>query len=142
MIKRESYPNNEMSVTLSETSGKRRRINSGHIIESNENTHQGSEEQIDLDNVFLLKKDEGNQGGKGYMFLAVMFGMMCFGQPLTKDTSQISGHQVEAPVMDSNILQVGRELKSQDTQISERLGNMNLASSISDDIVEEQQIVH
>jgi len=96
-----------MSVTLSETSNKRRRINSGHIIESNENTHQGSEEQIDIDRVFMLKKDEG-QGGKGYIFLAVMFGMMCFGQPLTKDNSQISGHQVEAPVMDSNILQVGR----------------------------------
>ena len=126
-----------MSVTLSESSGKRKRLNSGQILESDD-THQGSEEQLDLDNVFLLKKDEGNQGGKGYMFLAVMFGMMCFGQPLSKDTQQISGHQVEAPVMDSNILQVGRELKSTDTQISERLGNMNLASSISDDMVEEQ----
>ena len=126
-----------MSVTLSESSGKRKRLNSGHILESEE-SNQGSEEQLDLDNVFLLKKDEGNQGGKGYMFLAIMFGMMCYGQPLTKDNTQISGHQVEAPVMDSNILNVGRELKSTDTHISERLGNMNLASSISDDIVEEQ----
>ena len=137
MIKRESYPNNERSVTLSESSGKRKRLNSGHILESEE-SNQGSEEQLDLDNVFLLKKDEGNQGGRGYMFLAIMFGMMCYGQPLTKDNTQISGHQVEAPVMDSNILNVGRELKSTDTHISERLGNMNLASSISDDIVEEQ----
>lgn len=126
-----------MSVTLSESSGKRKRLNSGHILESEE-SNQGSEEQLDLDNVFLLKKDEGNQGGRGYMFLAIMFGMMCYGQPLTKDNTQISGHQVEAPVMDSNILNVGRELKSTDTHISERLGNMNLASSISDDIVEEQ----
>jgi len=60
---------------------KRRRINSGAFESKSEAasfTTESEGKEIDIDKIFLLKKDETpSTAGKGYIFLAVMAGMMC-----------------------------------------------------------------
>lgn len=61
---------------------KRSRVNSGSIFK-NEDSHSSIKsgttvpEDLDLDKVFVLKRDGQSHQSKGYFFLAVVFGLMC-----------------------------------------------------------------
>lgn len=61
---------------------KRSRVNSGSIFK-NEESHSSIKsgttgpEDLDLDKVFVLKRDGQSHQSKGYFFLAVVFGLMC-----------------------------------------------------------------
>jgi hypothetical protein len=50
---------------------KRARVNSGQLTSHNEESFCSSNE------VLVLERDSTSHRGKGYLFLAVMFGMMC-----------------------------------------------------------------
>ena len=67
-------------------SKKRDRIYSGQIRmedthcsaqESSHDNHNGSVEDFNLDNVFVLKREANPTQSKGHFFLAIVFGMMC-----------------------------------------------------------------
>lgn len=58
---------------------RRSRVNSGKLSISDESISENTQpEEIDLDKVFVLERDSASSRGKGYLFLAVMFGVMCF----------------------------------------------------------------
>lgn len=72
---------------------RRERLNSGQMRAS-EDTHcsahstshdhqTNSEEDFNLDSMLVLKRDTNGNQGKGYFFLAVMFGMMCCSSYMT-----------------------------------------------------------
>lgn len=51
----------------------RARVNSGQLTQNDESYCSTNE----AEKVFVLERDSNSQRGKGYFFLAVMFGMMC-----------------------------------------------------------------
>jgi hypothetical protein len=94
---------------------RRARINSGQLTSQNE-------ESFDTDKVFVLERDGASHRGKGYLFLAVMFGMMCcssYQTPLTKADAKRSSSP-------KNFIM--RDIKSHD-EIEQHFGSMNLISS-------------
>lgn len=54
---------------------RRSRINSGQLASHEESFC--SSVRTDAEKVFVLERDQASHRGKGYFFLAVMFGMMC-----------------------------------------------------------------
>lgn len=50
--------------------GKRPRVNSGKL------SVDDTTDELDLEKVFVLERDSASSRGKGYLFLAVMFGLM------------------------------------------------------------------
>jgi hypothetical protein len=50
--------------------GKRGRINSGRL------SVYDTTDELDLEKVFVLERDSASSRGKGYLFLAVMFGLI------------------------------------------------------------------
>lgn len=50
--------------------GKRARINSGRL------SVDDTTDELDLEKVFVLERDSASSRGKGYLFLAVMFGLI------------------------------------------------------------------
>lgn len=50
--------------------GKRGRINSGRL------SVDDTTDELDLEKVFVLERDSASSRGKGYLFLAVMFGLI------------------------------------------------------------------
>jgi hypothetical protein len=64
--------------------GKRDRINSGKL------SVDDTTDELDLDKVFVLERDSASSRGKGYLFLAVMFGLMgcsSYNGAIVSDTS-------------------------------------------------------
>jgi hypothetical protein len=55
---------------------RRARINSGQLNSHNEESFCSSV-KTDAEKVFVLERENASNRGKGYFFLAVMFGMMC-----------------------------------------------------------------
>jgi hypothetical protein len=111
---------------------KRSRINSGQL-----NSHEGSfcsSVRTDAEKVFVLERDSASHRGKGYFFLAVMFGMMCCSsyQGLPQKESK-RGNSPKNYIM--------RDIKSHD-EIESHFGNMNLISSdVSDEFISDRDLV-
>ena len=82
----------------------------------------------------MLERDSTSHRGKGYFFLAVMFGMMCcssYQAVPTKDSKRATSPK--------NFIM--RDIKSHD-EIESHFGNMNLISSdVSDDFIPDQDLV-
>jgi hypothetical protein len=98
---------------------RRSRVNSGKISISDESISENTQpEEIDLDKVFVLERDSASSRGKGYLFLAVMFGVMCFNsypgashQKILSEPSAQTG-----PTKSSSKHFITRDLKSVDIE--------------------------
>lgn len=109
--------------------GKRSRINSGRLSVD-------TTDELDLDKVFVLERDSASSRGKGYLFLAVMFGLMgCsnYNGAIVSDTS--------APEVARQKHFIQRDVKSHDIGddlMESKFSNMNLVNSdVSDEFVSE-----
>lgn len=56
---------------------RRARINSGQLASSNNEESYCSSVRTEAEKVYILDRENASSRGKGYFFLAVMFGMMC-----------------------------------------------------------------
>lgn len=112
------------------TAGKRGRINSGRL------SVDDTTDELDLDKVFVLERDSASSRGKGYLFLAVMFGLMGCSNYNGAIVSDTSAPEVARP---KHFIQ--RDVKSHDIQddlMESKFSNMNLVNSdVSDEFVTE-----
>lgn len=108
--------------------GKRSRINSGKL------SVDDTTDELDLDKVFVLERDSASSKGKGYLFLAVMFGLMGCSNYNGAIVSDTSAPEVARPKpfiqRDVKSLDIGDDL------MESKFSNMNLANSdVSDEFV-------
>jgi hypothetical protein len=107
---------------------RRARINSGQLTSQNE-------ESFDTDKVFVLQRDGASHRGKGYLFLAVMFGMMCCSSYQALPSNKPDAKRSSSP---KNFIM--RDIKSHD-EIEHHFGNMNLISSdVSDQFIADDDL--
>ena len=108
--------------------GKRGRINSGRL------SVDDTTDELDLEKVFVLERDSASSKGKGYLFLAVMFGLIGTANYNGAIVSESSAPEVARP---KSFIQ--RDVKSHeigDDIMESKFSNMNLANSdVSDDFV-------
>jgi hypothetical protein len=127
---------------------RRGRVNSGRISLSDESRTETSQpEELDLDKVFVLERDSASSRGKGYLFLAVMFGMMCSSsyqgaadqRIISEPSASTSGAGRAGPKHF-----ISRDIKSHDLgdeQMESRFSNMNLVSSdVSDEYINDKDL--
>ena len=136
-------------------SKRRERLNSGQM-KASEDTHCSaqstsndpltlSEDSFNPDNMLILKRDPTANQGKGYFFLAVMFGMMCCSSYMVNN-NQASSIPSQPQEVGSSILNQayqktfspGRDLKSHEANkdIERQFSGMNLANSdVSDALI-------
>jgi hypothetical protein len=136
---------------------KRKRLNSGSLVNTDDSIENELTQDIDIDKVFVLERSRGSTHSKGYFFLACVFGMMCGSSYLNNQTMSTAVEvenkylNIQQPSSTSNNggassgkqFCVGRELKSQDfdEEMESNIGSMNLISSdVSDDYVSDIQL--
>jgi len=111
--------------------GKRGRINSGKL------SVDDTTDELDLDKVFVLERDSASSRGKGYLFLAVMFGLM--GCSNFNNSAIVSDTQAPEVARPGRFVQ--RDVKSHDIGedlMESKFSNMNLINSdVSDEFVDE-----
>jgi hypothetical protein len=111
--------------------GKRTRLNSGRL--SVDDTTD------ELDKVFVLERDSASSKVKGYLFLAVMFGLMGCSNYNGAIVSDTSAPEVARP---KSFIQ--RDVKSHDLGddiMESKFSNMNLANSdVSDEFITELEL--
>lgn len=115
---------------------KRARLNSGCFSTTNSN------EEVDMDNILVLKRENQIQS-KGYFFLAVVFGMMCCSSYVqnNKIASTDGGFKVPLPKQPQAFATRDLKSKSISPEFEARFGNMNLiASDVSDEYISDDQI--
>merc|ERR1711981_23687 len=123
---------------------KRARLNSGSIMNStsassNQNDKTHDSQDVDIDNIFTLKRDQGSN--KGYFFLAVVFGMMCCSSYMNQNGSITHNDdgcfKVPLPKNGRNLLTTNVKVPEMEEQFS----SMNLiASDVSDEQLSDEQI--
>jgi len=123
---------------------RRSRVNSGRISLCDESRSVTTQpEEIDLDKVFVLERDSASSRGKGYFFLAVMFGMMCGSSYLGADGEKIIPSNSAGPARSPKHF-IPRDIKSHDLgdeQMESRFSNMNLVSSdVSDEFINDSEL--
>lgn len=113
--------------------GKRERVNSGRL------SVDDTTDELDLEKVFVLERDSASSRGKGYLFLAVMFGLMgCsnFNSAIVSDT--------QAPEVARPKHFIPRDVKSHnidDDLMESKFSNMNLINSdVSDEIIDDNNL--
>ena len=115
--------------------GKRTRINSGRL------SVDETTDELDLDKVFVLERDSASSRGKGYLFLAVMFGLMGCSNYNGAIVSDTSAPEVARP---KHFIQ--RDVKSLDLgddHMESKFSNMNLANSdVSDELISEFELTN
>ena len=115
--------------------GKRTRINSGRL------SVDETTDELDLDKVFVLERDSASSRGKGYLFLAVMFGLMGCSNYNGAIVSDTSAPEVARP---KHFIQ--RDVKSLDLgddHMESKFSNMNLANSdVSDELISELELTN
>lgn len=126
---------------------RRSRVNSGKLSLSDESRSDNTQpEEIDLDKVFVLERDSASSRGKGYLFLAVMFGVMCFNSyPGASHQKILSEPSAQAgPAKTTSKHFITRDMKSADIvdeQMESQFSNMNLLSSdVSDEFMSEKEL--
>lgn len=65
---------------------KRKRLNSGSLVNTDDSLESELTQDIDIDKVFVLERSRGSTHSKGYFFLACVFGMMCGSSYLNNHT--------------------------------------------------------
>jgi len=122
-------PMETIAATKSKPQKSRSRVNSGVLTTKNEESYEST-----TDKVFVLERDSQGHRGKGYFFLALMFGMMCC-------SSQQTIAQPETAKSPRTKNFIMRDIKSTD-EMASHFGNMNLISSdVSDEFIPEQELI-
>jgi len=110
--------------------GKRGRINSGRL------SVDDTTDELDLEKVFVLERDSASSKGKGYLFLAVMFGLIGTANYNGAIVSESSAPEVARP---KSFIQ--RDVKSHeigDDIMESKFSNMNLMNSdVSDEFIND-----
>lgn len=124
---------------------RRSRVNSGRISLCDDTKSDTTQpEVLDLDKVFVLERDSASSRGKGYFFLAVMFGMMCCTSYQGADQKILSDQSATAGSARSPKHFIPRDIKSHemgDEHIESRFSNMNLVSSdVSDEFINDSEL--
>lgn len=113
---------------------RRARINSGQLTSNNEESCCSS--KTEAEKVYVLDRENASTRGKGYFFLAVMFGMMsCSSYNQTLPAKS----EIKRAASPKNFIM--RDIKSHD-EIEQHFGNMNLISSdVSDEFIPDQDLM-
>lgn len=133
---------------------KRQRVNSGslnlneesHCSESShtDNSHFKSlGDSTERDSLYVLKRDSGSFHSRGYLFLAVAFGMMAYNSYTGQDKPALtSPHIPTVDVSSKNKFSQMRQPLCADVDLmDDQMQNMNLMSSdVGDSFIPESQL--
>lgn len=130
---------------------KRQRINSGSLnldaeshcsastLTDNSNSLFKSQGETDREGLYVLKRDSGSFQSRGYLFLAVAFGMMAYQSYAGQDQPDLTAAQIPQVNQPSNGKFGQKLLFNNDVDdIEDHMQNMNLMSSdVSDSFIPE-----
>lgn len=133
---------------------KRQRVNSGslnlneesHCSESShtDNSHFKSlGDSTERDSLYVLKRDSGSFHSRGYLFLAVAFGMMAYNSYTGQDKPSLTSPHI--PTVDvpskNKFSQMRQPLCADVDLMDDQMQNMNLVSSdVGDSFIPESQL--